>query len=171
MEDRARNNAVLAQRTGRSAEAAATATTLAEGALGGLIVQTGQIERLSADIVSVLTGIHKLAAQTRLLALNASIEAARAGAAGKAFDVVAQEVRSLAEASAQAANSSASVVTEITDALRVIRGQAEGVGSELGAVRAAVADVADGAAQIQERASGQPASIAAVRAALDAKPC
>ncbi len=52
------------------------------------------------DINSFLSGINQIAEQTNLLALNAAIEAARTGESGKGFAVVAEEVRKLAEQSA-----------------------------------------------------------------------
>ena len=68
-----------------------------------LTAATQNINQSSAQIGTIIKTIEDIAFQTNILALNASVEAARAGNAGKGFSVVAEEVRSLAAKSSEAA--------------------------------------------------------------------
>ena len=104
----------------------------------GAVAAMREIERSSGEIGNIIGVIDEIAFQTNLLALNAGVEAARAGEAGKGFAVVAQEVRELAQRSAQAARE---IKTLITTAGNQVRNGVSLVGETGRALEAIVADV------------------------------
>jgi len=75
-----------------------------------MIASMRELESSSEEIAKIIAIIDNIAFQTNILALNASVEAARVGDAGKGFSVVAEEVRNLASRSTEAASNTSAIV-------------------------------------------------------------
>ncbi|MDE7363058.1 MAG: methyl-accepting chemotaxis protein [Oscillospiraceae bacterium] len=108
------------------------------------------ISRSATEIVKVNETIEDIAFQTNILALNASIEASRAGVAGKGFAVVAEEVRSLATKSSEAASSTAGLIGETVKKIQIGTAAAKDTAAmldevvkETGTISGSVTEIAD----------------------------
>lgn len=85
--------------------------------MGELINAMSDISNASKEIHKIIKAVDDIAFQTNILALNASVEAARAGAAGKGFAVVADEVRNLASRCANAVNDTTRLIENTLGAI------------------------------------------------------
>ena len=97
----------------------------------GLMDDMTLLERQADSIGQILVTISDIADQTNLLALNAAIEAARAGEAGRGFAVVADEVRKLAEKTQTATSEVGNAIASIQQAARQSRDNVEGAASAI----------------------------------------
>lgn len=141
-----------------------------EVATGGAVVRDAMetmtaIEQSSQEVAQIITLIEGIAFQTNLLALNAGVEAARAGESGKGFAVVANEVRALAQRSAEAASQITTLIT--ASAGHVERGVAlvGRTGEAFEAILAHVARTSEHIARIAEASSVQADSLQQVSTA------
>ncbi|MBI5921017.1 MAG: methyl-accepting chemotaxis protein [Betaproteobacteria bacterium] len=126
-----------------------------------------ELSRNSDSISAIANVIKEIADQTNLLALNAAIEAARAGEAGRGFAVVADEVRKLAERTTQSTLEIAKMIESIqTGTVNAVRSMQEGSSRVQGGVTLA-REAGESMNQIREGASRVTAAIDGITSALN----
>ncbi len=131
-------------------------------AVANMTSAMAEITDSAEKIGNIIKTIEEIAFQTNLLALNAAVEAARAGEAGKGFAVVADEVRNLAQRSAQAARDTASLIegtvirvqngseiaTQLDASFKEIDEGARNIGTLIGEITSATNEQAQGVDQV-----------------------
>lgn len=145
----AKNSLSKASDSTRVIENIAIETKIVASAVQDTASGMRELERISDEIYGIVNVISEVADQTNLLALNAAIEAARAGEQGRGFAVVADEVRKLAEKTKASNKEIHSMITNIQSASR---DAAESMGGSVERVNAGVklsADAVDSMATIR----------------------
>ncbi len=136
--------------------------------MGDLSSAMDDISANAQKITQIAKAIDDIAFQTGILAINASVEAARAGSAGKGFAVVAEEVRQLAARSSEAAQSAADMVSGTTAIIQTgveLTADAAGSLQDISAVSSEISDITD---HLAVAVQGQESALAVMEERIEA---
>jgi methyl-accepting chemotaxis protein len=162
----AKSNAENARRAQQTASEARTAAEQGAAQMRRLTEAMSAMQSSSDDVTRIIKTIDEIAFQTNILALNAAIEAARAGEAGSGFAVVAEEVRSLAQRSANAARETTEKITATNARTNTGSGISVEVAQTLNGILAKARDVEGLVSRIAEASREQDSGIEQISKAV-----
>ena len=161
-----KQNADNAQAANQLAMAARNTAEKGGSVVSEAVAAVSRIEESAQKISDIVLLIDEIAFQTNLLALNASVEAARAGEAGKGFAVVAQEVRALAQRSADASKEIKTLIAESNQQVKTGAALVNQTGNSLQEIVVAIKKVSDIVAEIASASSEQATGLEQVNTAV-----
>ncbi len=143
------------QQTTQKAENYAEQADAGHAQMKSLMEEMERINETSKKIQNIIADIEDIASQTNLLSLNAAIEAARAGEAGRGFAVVAEQIRKLAEQSAQSAVDTRSLIEGSLQEIEKGNQAAEAAAESLEQIVTGVKEIASDAKRLSEESTAQ----------------
>ncbi|WP_233151643.1 methyl-accepting chemotaxis protein [Pelomonas sp. KK5] len=161
-----RHSSDAAQQTNALADTAAGQARQGAAVMHEVVATMDGIAASSKRISDITAVIDGVAFQTNILALNAAVEAARAGEQGRGFAVVANEVRTLAQRSAQAAREIKALIAESSERVDAGARQVSRGGQSMSEILSAVQRVSSTVNEISEASIGQSDGIAQVNQAV-----
>jgi methyl-accepting chemotaxis protein len=162
-----RQNVDNAQQAHRLAQKASEVASNGGAVVAEVITTMHQISESSQRIAEIITLIDGIAFQTNILALNAAVEAARAGEQGRGFAVVANEVRTLAQRSAAAAQDIKNLIHHSVNQVGTGTHLVDRAGHTMEEMVSAVAQVTDIVAAINQASVEQSVGIAQIGSAIN----
>ncbi|CAM3680697.1 methyl-accepting chemotaxis protein [Rahnella bruchi] len=161
-----KQNADNAHHASKLASEASGTATLGGKQVGEVVDTMQQISGSSKRIAEITSVINGIAFQTNILALNAAVEAARAGEQGRGFSVVASEVRTLAQRSAQAAKEIEGLIAESVERVSTGARLVENTGRTMQDIVKSVSHVRDIMGEIASASDEQSRGIAQISQAI-----
>jgi methyl-accepting chemotaxis protein len=167
LSSQSKQNSSIAQTANKLANSARTGAKDGDSQMQKLLNHMKSIDSSSEEIKKIITVIDDIAFQINLLALNANVEAARAGQHGRGFAVVAEEVRNLAVRSAESVKQTSEKIEHTIGAIQAGNQIADETSEKFREIVESVTKVADLMEEISAASEEQSAGLEQINAAVE----